>query len=73
MADSVASVRTADAEEARIRSGATPTLEERIEDKVSWLTDLAKARALEMLGDRLLASEVMERRLLAQHSKGRTL
>ena len=66
LADSIAAVWPAAAEKAHALSEAGPTLEERIEDKVSWLTDLAKAKALEMLGDRLRAAEVMEHRLLAQ-------
>jgi hypothetical protein len=52
------------------REPALPSVEARVVDRVAWLTDQAKVRAYEVLGDRPKAVAIMERRMLAEERPG---
>jgi hypothetical protein len=66
LADGIgSSLRGKAARRQRARRPALPTVKAGVEERVAWLTDWARVRAFEVLGERPKAVAIMERRLLA--------
>ena len=63
-----ASARGKAAKRLRAAGPALPTVEAGVADRMAWLTDQAKVRAYEVLGERPKAVAIMERRLLREHA-----
>jgi hypothetical protein len=54
----------------RNRQHSVASVKERAESRASWLTDLARVRAYDVLGDHPKAVAIMERRILADEMAG---
>jgi hypothetical protein len=54
----------------RRREHSVASVKERAESRVSWLTDLARVRAYDVLGDHPKAVAIMERRILSNEMAG---